>query len=91
MPITWTESADKHGFSHAQAVFAMANAHYRVVAFDEPRVPHGIKPDLFIGPAWLGGPLLEVLAEVSPPRIHVFHVMELRQKTLDRMENDDET
>ena len=46
--------------------------------FDEPRVPGHAKPWLFIGPPRkLGGPLIEVMVEIVPPRgMVVFHVME---------------
>jgi hypothetical protein len=45
------------------------------------------RPTLFIGPPrQLGGALLEVMVEVTPPRdLHVFHVMVARPKHLDRM------
>ena len=48
---------------------AILNAYYHRQGFDEPRVPGGARPDLFIGPTrQLGGPLLEVMVEVTPPR-----------------------
>ncbi|RIJ71020.1 hypothetical protein D1871_15985 [Nakamurella silvestris] len=92
MAISWAESAGKHGVPIEDALHAMMNAHFHREAFDEPRVPGGVRPDLFIGPPRaLGGPLLEIMAEVTPPRgIRVFHVMEARQKFLDLMEEDDE-
>nr|WP_233279831.1 hypothetical protein [Prescottella equi]ARX60107.1 hypothetical protein pVAPN1572_0690 [Prescottella equi] len=56
--------------------------------FDDPRPPSTIRPTLFIGPPRkLGSPLLEVMVEISPRDITVFHVMEARQKHLDRMED----
>ncbi|MGL5859585.1 MAG: hypothetical protein ACRC35_14510 [Angustibacter sp.] len=52
--------------------------------FDEPRVG-GRRPDLYIGPSHLGGPLLEVMLVVIPPRgLSIFHVMTLREKILKR-------
>jgi len=88
MAITWANSADKHGIEHEDALHAIANAYY-VERFDEPRVPGRVRPTLFLGPPrQLGGPLLEVMVEMTPPRdIHVFHVMQARQKHLDRMED----
>jgi hypothetical protein len=47
--ITWTESADKHGVPHEDALRAMLNAYLRVPEFNEPRVPGRGKPTLFIG------------------------------------------
>ncbi|MGB3351161.1 MAG: hypothetical protein WBB00_00140 [Mycobacterium sp.] len=87
MAIEWTDSADKHGIDHADALHAIENAYYVEREFDEPRVPGHAKPWLFIGPPrTLGGVLLEVMVEVIPPRgMVVFHVMEARPKHLDRM------
>ncbi|RMB70173.1 hypothetical protein AYK61_26570 [Rhodococcus sp. SBT000017] len=87
MAIEWTDSADKHGIDHADALHAIENAYYVEREFDEPRVPGLAKPWLFIGPPrTLGGALLEVMVEVIPPRgMVVFHVMEARPKHLDRM------
>lgn len=66
---------------------AIANAYYVESDFDEPRVPGRVRPTLFIGPPrQMGGPLLEVMVEVVPPRdVRIFHVMIARQKHLDRM------
>lgn len=85
--ITWADSADRHGIPHEDAMHAILNAYYVEPEFDEPRPPAQIKPTLYIGPPrQLGGPLLEVMVELVPPRgLHVFHVMEARQKHLDRM------
>lgn len=80
MAIQWTDSADKHGIPHEQAMFALANHRWYVPEFDESRVG-GRRPDLYIGPAWLGGPLLEVMLFRVPPRdLVIFHVMGLRPK-----------
>ncbi len=66
---------------------AIANAYYVEVGFDGPAPVPGLRPTLYIGPPRrLGGPLLEVMAEVRPPRsIHVFHAMVARPKYLNRM------
>ena len=46
-----------------------------------------MRPTLFIGPSRLGGPLLEVMVEITSPRdLVVFHVMVARVKHLARME-----
>ena len=89
MGITWADSADRHAIAHEDALHAIANAYYVEREFDEPRVPGRVRPTLFLGPPrQLGGPLLEVMVEMIPPRdLHVFHVMQARQKHLDRMED----
>jgi hypothetical protein len=85
--IEWAKSADKHGIDRDDALHAIENAVYVEQEFDEPRVPGHSKPWLFIGPPrTLGGPLLEVMVEIVPPRgMVVFHVMQARQKHLHRM------
>jgi len=51
---------------------------------DEPRVPGGARPDLFIGPARDRRQLLEVMVEVQPPTdLFIFHAMPARQKIID--------
>lgn len=87
--ITWAVSADKHGILREDAVHAMLHAYYIDEAFDEPRVPTGRRPTLYLGPPrQLGGALLEVMVEVRPPRdVHVFHVMIARPKNLARLED----
>lgn len=89
MAITWAPSAAKHGIDREDALHAIMNAYYAESEFDEPRPPATVKPTLFIGPPrGLGGPLLEVMVEVSPPRdLHIFHVMVAREKHLKRMED----
>ena len=86
MSISWAASADKHGVGHDDALHAIANAVYVESEFEEPRLPGRVRPTLFIGPPrQLGGPLLEVIVEISPPRdLHVFHVMVAREKHLRR-------
>jgi hypothetical protein len=85
--VTWAGSADKHGIPHEDALHAIGNAYYVESEFEEPRLPGRVRPTLFIGPPrQRGGPMLEVMAEVSPPRdLHIFHVMIARQKHLDRI------
>jgi len=52
----------------------------------------GVRPDLYIGPPRkLGGPLLEVMVEVVPPRgVQIFHVMKARRKHLALMKEEQE-
>lgn len=87
MALTWSDSADKHGVAREDALHAIANAVYVETEFDDPRPPHNLRPHLYIGPPRRpGGPLLEVMVEVRPPRgLHIFHVMEARPKHLARM------
>lgn len=87
MAVTWASSADKHGIAHDDALHAIMNAYYVATEFDEPRIPGRIRPTLFIGPPrQLGGPLLEVMVEITPPRdLHIFHVMTAREKHTDLM------
>ncbi|MDI9941380.1 hypothetical protein SIM91_02030 [Rhodococcus opacus] len=89
MAIEWATSADKHDIDRDDALHAIENAVYVEQEFDEPRVPGHSKPWLFIGPPRTpGGPLLEVMVEIVPPRgMVVFHVMQARQKHLHRMKD----
>ncbi|CCK64154.1 hypothetical protein [Mycobacterium canetti] len=95
MAIEFTESAGKHGFTQADAVHAMSNARYYEPEFDEPRGDDqsSIRPSLWIGPSLsLAAPLLEVMAEVIPPRtVRIFHVMPVREKFLARLDTDLDT
>jgi hypothetical protein len=90
--VTWSGSADKHGVAREDALHAIAHAVYVEEEFDDPRPPSRIRPYLFIGPQRRrGAPLLEVMVEIRPPRgMHVFHVMNARQKHLARMEDTDD-
>lgn len=90
--MAWSDSADKHGVSREDALHAISNAVYFEAEFDEPRPPNNIRPHLYIGPPKRrGAPLLEVMLELRPPRgLHVFHVMEAREKHLARMEERDD-
>ena len=87
MGITWADSADKHGIDREDALHAMMNAYYVEQDFDEPRPPANQRPTLYIGPPrQIGGPLLEVMAVLTPPRdVFVFHVMVARPKMLELM------
>ena len=77
--VTWTESADKHGIPHEEALYAMSHAHKVVRELGVPRVG-ALAPTLFIGPSRFG--TLEVLATITPPAgVHIFHVMPLREST----------
>ena len=87
MAIRWADSADKHEIAHEDAMNAIENYVYWIRAFDEPRVPSHVRPDLFIGPTRDRRMLLEVMVEITPPaNIYVFHVMEARRKILDNAE-----
>lgn len=88
--LTWADSADKHGVDREDALHAIANAVYVETEFDEPRPPSDVRPSLYIGPTRrLGGPMLEVMVEIRPPRgLHIFHVMEARPKHLARMDEE---
>jgi hypothetical protein len=90
--IEWAASAHKHGIAREDALHAMTNAYYVDQEFDEPRPPANLRPTLYIGPPrLLGGPLLEVMAVLSPPRgMFVFHVMEARPKMLKLMKKDED-
>lgn len=90
MAVTWAASADKHGIPSEDAINAIANACYVEIEFEEPRLAGRVRPTLYIGPPrQLGGPLLEVMVEMTPPRgMHIFHVMHARKKHLDRMGKD---
>lgn len=83
----WADSADKHGIDHEDALHAMMHACYVEQEFDGPRPPANRRPTLYIGPPrQLGGPLLEVMAVLTPPRdVFVFHVMLARPKMLELM------
>lgn len=91
MAITFAASADKHGVPREDALHAMVNAYYSEPEFDAPRVPGHGSPTLYIGPPRkLGGPMLEVMVEITPPRdMFIFHVMEARPKMLERMKAND--
>ena len=86
--IRWTPSADKHGIAREDVLHAIGNSYYTEVEFDEPRIEGHVRPTLIIGPPrHLGGPLLEIMVEILPPRdLVIFHAMVARQKHLDRME-----
>ncbi|MGL5857406.1 MAG: hypothetical protein ACRC35_03185 [Angustibacter sp.] len=86
--IEWAPSAAKHGIDRADVLNAVHHAYWRVEEFDEPRVPGGVRPDLFIGPARshrLGDLLIEVMLERRPPAgLFIFHAMPARRKFMDQ-------
>ena len=85
MAIRWARSADRHGIDREDAKYAIANRVYWLRDFDEPRIEGGKRPDLFIGPSGDGKQLLEVMAEVTPPRdFFIFHVMNARPKIIEK-------
>jgi hypothetical protein len=72
----------------------MSNARYYEPEFDERRDDQAtVRPSLWIGPSLdPRAPLLEVMAEVVPPRtIRVFHVMPAREKFLARIDTGENT
>lgn len=86
--IVWADSADRHDVDRDDALNAIINADHHEAKFDEPRVPGGIRPDLYIGPSRNhipGDPLLEVMLERHPTDFFIFHAMEARPKMLDRV------
>lgn len=88
MAIEFTESAAKHGFDIEDAVHAMTYARFSKTPFDSSRIPGGVSPDLYIGPAKSGTPL-EVMVFTKPPRtLVIFHVMELRPQFKALMEEE---
>jgi hypothetical protein len=93
--IEFTESAGKHGFTETDAIHAISNARYYEPEFDESReddLGH-VRPSLWIGPSLTpSAPLLEVMAEVIPPRtLRIFHVMAAREKFLARLDQEKDT
>jgi hypothetical protein len=77
--VTWSDSADRHGILHDEALYSMSHPHHVVTGFGQPRVGD-VPPTLFIGPSRFG--TLEVLAVIRPPGdVHIFHVMQLREST----------
>lgn len=57
----------------------MLNAYLVIEEFDEPRVPGGVKPDLYVGPPrQKGGPLIEVMTYTEDETLWVFHVMQAK-------------
>jgi hypothetical protein len=85
-PTNWTDSADRHDVAHADALHAMRNPLVFIEEFDEARVEGHTRPvSLWIGRG-RDGVLLEVMAHLNRKAqdVLIFHVMELRPKTLDR-------
>ena len=76
MGITWAASADRHGISHEDALYAITNAQGSVEIEDDD-------PDS-VTTVYVGHPhaqtdrYIEVIVAARPPRtLVVFHVMEL--------------
>ena len=82
--IVWADSASRHGVDRLDVIHAIVNHYHHAPQFDDPRVPGGIRPDLYVGPPRkLGGPLLEVMLEVrTNGSLVIFHAMEARPKIL---------
>ncbi|MHB1473989.1 MAG: hypothetical protein ACYCV4_10245 [Dermatophilaceae bacterium] len=89
--IVWADSAARHGINRLDVIHAIVNHYHHVPRFDDPRVPGGIRPDLYRPvptsnsgpPRQLGGPLLKVMLEVhTNGSLIIFHAMEARAKML---------
>ena len=78
------DSAARHGINRLDVIHAIVNHYHHVPRFDDPRVPGGIRPDLYSGPPrQLGSPLLEVMLEVhTNGSLIIFHATEARAKML---------
>lgn len=76
------EDRNKHGIPHDDAINAVLHHHFHISPFGSSRVAGRGDPDLFLGPG-LDGRLLEVMAEVTPAQLVVFHVMHARTKIVD--------
>jgi len=81
--VKWTESADKRGIDHSDALNAIASATYAIQGFGDSRVHTSGRIDLYIGPTQDGQTVLEVMTETTGRDVTVFHVMPVRQKILD--------
>ena len=91
MAIEILDSAHKHGFSDEQILWAIMNPVLMDEAFEEPESPDDLLGIAWLGPAGRGGVLVEVFAAAIPPRtLQVFHCMEFRSTTVQRMEGHDE-
>lgn len=90
MAIEWNEgSAGKHGVTRDEALYAISNHHLWIKEFDDSRVG-GVRPDLYMGPSRLGGPLLEIMTLRVPPRtVVIFHAMPAREKYLMLLEEEE--
>ena len=91
MTVRMSGTAGKHGFTVDDAVWAMNHAWYVESKFGDPSAPAQVQPTLWIGPSPIPTvPLLEVVADVIPPRtVVIFHVMAAREDCLARMYDDD--
>ena len=81
--IVWADSAARHGINRLDVIHAIVNHYHHAPQFDDPHIPGGIRPDLYVAPRQLGGPLLEVMLEVRDNgSLVIFHAMEARPKIL---------
>lgn len=80
MKVTFLPSASKHGYTEADALYAIKNYQHYLPAFEPSRVAGLPDPNLYIGKA-LNGDLLEVFTYVVDPQTVIFHCMKLRGKT----------
>jgi len=78
MALQWLSSADKHGIPRDEVLYAMLNATMDR-EWPPARPGNSIVPHLYIGPSRFG--TLEVLAEIGPRDVVIFHAMPLRLST----------
>lgn len=92
MAIEITKSALKHGYTATDIEWAMFHPIKVVQEFEKPTESRaGYRVDAWVGPCRANGELIEVFAELRPPRLLViFHVMKARSTTLQRMEADND-
>ena len=89
MGIAFTRSADKHGISHADALYAIQNPVYTSTKVkvnpEQPNRPRRV----FIGPQHAQTDrLIEVLIEVGQSDFVIYHVMPLGAYYRDQMEGE---
>ncbi len=85
MAIEFTKSAGKHGFTQEEALSAIENATYVSQDFDRRGSHADYDTWAWVGPV-TGGPALEVFAFLVPPDgLVIFHCMEAREKTIQRL------
>jgi hypothetical protein len=84
--LVWMPSADRHGISHDDAIWAMSDGRrWFVPKFERSRIDGLADPSLFVGWALDGETLLEVM--VTPrdetETLVVYHLMEARPRIVD--------